>query len=138
MPSSPLYTSPAGGSTETGSVLGISLIYDYSLAVAVSVYDELLTRIVLGDYAPGSPLHEKELASELGVSRTPVREALLRLAEWCERFSPGVGLEDSEKPQGLLLDVTGLGPLFGGEGCLARQVVRKFRRRGLLFYLRFT
>jgi DNA-binding GntR family transcriptional regulator len=47
--------------------------------VAISVYDELLARIALGDYAPGSPLNEKELAAELGISRTPVREALLRL-----------------------------------------------------------
>ena len=47
--------------------------------MAISVYDELLARIALGDYAPGSPLSEKDLAAELGVSRTPVREALLRL-----------------------------------------------------------
>jgi len=47
--------------------------------VAISVYDELLARIALGDYAPGSPLNEKELAAELEISRTPVREALLRL-----------------------------------------------------------
>ena len=47
--------------------------------MAISVYDELLARIALGDYAPGSPLSEKDLAAELGISRTPVREALLRL-----------------------------------------------------------
>ncbi len=44
-----------------------------------TVYDRLLTGIALGDYAPGSALNERELAAELGVSRTPVREALLRL-----------------------------------------------------------
>ncbi len=44
-----------------------------------SVYDRLLTGIALADYAPGSALNEKELADQLGVSRTPVREALLRL-----------------------------------------------------------
>lgn len=44
-----------------------------------SVYDRLLTGIALGDYAPGSALNEKKLAAQLGVSRTPVREALLRL-----------------------------------------------------------
>ena len=47
--------------------------------MAISVYEELLARIALGDYAPGSPLNEKELAAELEISRTPVREALLRL-----------------------------------------------------------
>ncbi len=44
-----------------------------------TVYDRLLAGIALGDYAPGSALNERELAAELGVSRTPVREALLRL-----------------------------------------------------------
>ena len=44
-----------------------------------TVYNRLLAGIALGDYAPGSALKEKELAAELGVSRTPVREALLRL-----------------------------------------------------------
>jgi DNA-binding GntR family transcriptional regulator len=47
--------------------------------VASSVYDRLLSGIALGDYAPGAALNEKKLAAELGVSRTPVREALLRL-----------------------------------------------------------
>ena len=47
--------------------------------MATPVYNELLARIALGDYAPGSPLNEKELAAELAISRTPVREALLRL-----------------------------------------------------------
>jgi DNA-binding GntR family transcriptional regulator len=47
--------------------------------VTRTVYDRLLSGIALGDYAPGSALDEKKLAGELGVSRTPVREALLRL-----------------------------------------------------------
>jgi DNA-binding GntR family transcriptional regulator len=49
------------------------------MPVARTVYDRLLSKIALGDYAPGSALNEKKLAGELGVSRTPVREALLRL-----------------------------------------------------------
>ena len=42
-------------------------------------YDLLLDRILLGEYAPGAGLFENEIADELGVSRTPVREAFLRL-----------------------------------------------------------
>jgi DNA-binding GntR family transcriptional regulator len=37
--------------------------------------------IVAGEMAPGDPLREAELAQRLGVSRTPVREALSRMAE---------------------------------------------------------
>ncbi len=47
--------------------------------MTATAYDRLLTGIALGDYAPGSALNEKKLAAQLGVSRTPVREALLRL-----------------------------------------------------------
>jgi DNA-binding GntR family transcriptional regulator len=42
-------------------------------------YDILLARILMGDYQPGSNLLVPIIAEELGVSRTPVREALLRL-----------------------------------------------------------
>jgi DNA-binding GntR family transcriptional regulator len=45
------------------------------------VYDRLLSLIVAGEIAPNEPLREIELAKRLGVSRTPVREALRRLAE---------------------------------------------------------
>lgn len=44
-----------------------------------NVYDVLLERILLGEYAPGATIMEQDLAKQLGVSRTPVREALLRL-----------------------------------------------------------
>ena len=56
------------------------------------------------------------------------RTALLQLAGWCEQFGPIVGVED---PDNLLVDVTGLGSLFGGEERLAEQVMRAFQRLGL-------
>ncbi|MFE3448987.1 GntR family transcriptional regulator [Nonomuraea sp. NPDC059194] len=43
------------------------------------VVDDLRNLILGGQYAPGSRLGEVELAEMLGVSRTPVREALRRL-----------------------------------------------------------
>jgi DNA-binding GntR family transcriptional regulator len=43
------------------------------------VHQELLNRIIRGEIAPGLRLRDSDLAEELGVSRTPVREALLRL-----------------------------------------------------------
>ncbi|HEX7446558.1 MAG TPA: DNA polymerase Y family protein [Pirellulales bacterium] len=58
------------------------------------------------------------------------REALALLAAWCEPFSPAVGVESAEPPECLLLDVTGLEPLFHGEAALAEHVRREFMRRG--------
>jgi DNA-binding GntR family transcriptional regulator len=43
------------------------------------LYGELRQRIVDGTYAPGLALSQVTLAQELGVSRTPLREALRRL-----------------------------------------------------------
>lgn len=45
------------------------------------VYVRIRDAIVDGTLAPSEQLRDKELAAWLGVSRTPVREALLRLAE---------------------------------------------------------
>ena len=44
------------------------------------VYKRLRDAIVEGTFAPGEQLKDGELAEWLGVSRTPIREALLRLA----------------------------------------------------------
>lgn len=43
------------------------------------VRDELLTRMRSGQARPGVSVNEAEMASELGVSRTPLREALICL-----------------------------------------------------------
>ncbi|WP_187977884.1 GntR family transcriptional regulator [Mycetocola sp. JXN-3] len=44
------------------------------------VYDRILTAIVSGEFEPGRTLSDKELETWLGASRTPIREALGRLA----------------------------------------------------------
>jgi DNA-binding GntR family transcriptional regulator len=44
------------------------------------VYLQILQRIQHGGIAPGSKLRDAAIAADLGVSRTPVREALLRLS----------------------------------------------------------
>jgi DNA-binding GntR family transcriptional regulator len=49
-------------------------------SVVTLAYAELRALILAGDLAPGSRLAQAELAERLGISRTPVREALRRLA----------------------------------------------------------
>ena len=55
-----------------------------------TVHDRLRDAIVDGTLAPGEVVRDTELATWLGVSRTPVREALLRLGETrLVRAAPG-------------------------------------------------
>lgn len=42
-------------------------------------YDFIRERILSGEYAPGSPLMTEQLAEVVGVSRTPIRDALRQL-----------------------------------------------------------
>ncbi len=49
--------------------------------LASRVFDRLLHDIVSGLLPPGTPMAELDLCRRLGVSRTPVREALIKLAE---------------------------------------------------------
>lgn len=44
------------------------------------IYDTLLDAIVAGDLAAGEPISDKQLETWLGASRTPIREAVNRLA----------------------------------------------------------
>jgi DNA-binding GntR family transcriptional regulator len=45
-----------------------------------SVYEAVREGIISGDLRPGDPLVEAQLSADLGISKTPVREALIRLA----------------------------------------------------------
>ena len=48
---------------------------------AASIYRDLRTDIVSVRRKPGEPIAEKQIAETYGVSRTPVREAVLKLAD---------------------------------------------------------
>lgn len=48
-------------------------------SLSAHAYRVLLDRLIMLDIQPGEPIIEKQLAEELGIGRTPVREALKRL-----------------------------------------------------------
>lgn len=56
-------------------------------------------------------------------------ETLRKLALSCECFTPQFGIEESESPECLLLDVTGCVHLFDGEQEMASIIAADFRRR---------
>lgn len=74
------------------------------------IYDKIRGLIVSGDLAPGTTIHEPQIAAQFGVSRTPVREALLRLRS--------DGLVIIKKQSGTF--VAPIDPLSVEEGILVR------------------
>ncbi len=74
-----------------------------------SVYEVLVERITMGDYVPGVSLSEQDLAAELGISRTPVREAFLRLRiEGLVRIVPRGGIFVAEPTLRRVREVTSM------------------------------
>lgn len=70
------------------------------------VYDALRQRIATRSYAPGKRLTEVEIAQEFGISRTPVRQALHRLAvEGLVEVRNGVGIRVAEIDESELHDI---------------------------------
>ena len=89
------------------------------------VYANLRDAIVRAELAPGRQLSENELAASLGVSRTPVREALLELSfEGLVRVAPRSGVTVIGISPGDVLDsFTILGVLTGQAAAWAAQRV---------------
>ena len=52
---------------------------------------------------------------------------LQEIADWCDRYTPLVGLE---APDGLVLDISGCAHLFGGEIMLCRDLVSRLDAQG--------
>ena len=59
------------------------------------------------------------------------RKTLEEIAAWCHRFSPLVGLAEEDPVETLLLDVTGIAPLFGGEQAMNQQIETTFLQQHL-------
>ncbi len=87
-------------------------------------YDILAERILFGDYTPGMNLVEQDIAKELRISRTPVREALLRLKlEGLVRIIPRGGIYVEEATVQTIRDVTEVRLVL--EECLMRLAVER-------------
>lgn len=52
---------------------------DAPISLAEQAYRDIRDRLIMLDIRPGAPINDGQLAQELGVGRTPVREALKRL-----------------------------------------------------------
>jgi len=83
---------------------GLAAPIDRPRPLHEAVVDRLRDMIVEGQYAPAERLHEITLAETLGVSRTPVREALKLLAnEGLVQLLPGRGARvGRQTPEGVL------------------------------------
>lgn len=70
------------------------------------IYDELKNRILTGKLEPGIRLMENTLADELGVSRTPVREAIRKLEkEHLVTIAPRRGAYVAERNAKVMIDI---------------------------------
>jgi DNA-binding GntR family transcriptional regulator len=67
---------------------------------SAQIFNVLAQRISNSELAPGQPLREQPLSLEFGVSRTPLREALMRLEQ--------AGLIERHAPRGFVVRSVGL------------------------------
>jgi DNA-binding GntR family transcriptional regulator len=67
-----------GGEGQSGLPEELKIEYN---SLATQVYDVLWNRIVTQQIRPGEKLSDVQLSKDLGISRTPVREALYRLVQ---------------------------------------------------------
>jgi DNA-binding GntR family transcriptional regulator len=94
------------------------------------VYRVLKTEIVKGFLEPGTKLFEDKIATQMGVSRTPIREAIQKLAaEELIKIAPNqtlivteISLEDIKE----VLQIRGV-----LEGLAARVAAKKITRQGI-------
>ncbi len=108
------------------------LVYQYHISVALvgetlsgRAYDAIRRKIVRLDLAPGDVVSEADLQREIGIGRTPIREALQRLAR--EQFivvMPRRGMIVSG------VDVTELAMLYETRAILEPYAVRLAAERG--------
>lgn len=94
------------------------------------VYETLKDDIRHGELRPGEPLSENQISRRLDISRTPVREALQRLAqEGLVRNVPGQGVTVAAPTIHEVFDVIHIRSLLAPE--LARLAARSMEREDI-------
>jgi len=98
------------------------------------VYDKLKRKLLTGKIKPGTRMMEVDLAEELGVSRTPVREAVRQLEkEGLVRIDPGRGAFAQEvSVQGIIDTLTVREDLDALAASLACERIKKADEQKLL------
>jgi DNA-binding GntR family transcriptional regulator len=117
---------PSSGLARVKSASATRLPRINHLRLVDVAYEELRKRIVSGGFPMGSRLNEVHLASDLGVSRAPVREAVRRLSE--------EGLVVERPHQGAVvreLDAASLVDLYNVRAAIEPLAIRLATRRRL-------
>lgn len=67
-------------------------------SLAEKAYSEIKEMIISGTYEPGDVLRQEALSAAMGISRTPIRQALERLhLEGLIKYEPGIGASVAEQ-----------------------------------------
>lgn len=92
------------------------------------VYEELKRQIMIGEIPPGTRMMEVELADDMGVSRTPIREAIRKLEkEGLVSIEPRRGAYASDVSIKDMVDVLEVREFLEGmaAGLAAKRLPRK-------------
>lgn len=114
---------PSAGKLNHGRPLRTGIRPGMALAEAVALYEHAVAQSAGRAALPALHIEAYDPTAD--------RLALERWADWCQRFSPLVALEDAPRPASLLLDISGLAGLFGGEASLAALVAEQWAEQGL-------
>jgi len=97
---------------------------------AARAYEQLVDRLARGEHPPGSWLRERTLAETLGMSRTPVREALSKLSsEGLVRLERNRGAMVTKWSREQIEEIYGLRAII--EGYVASIAARKINASAL-------
>jgi DNA-binding GntR family transcriptional regulator len=107
-----------------------SALPDSEPSAAQRAYVEIVGRLATGELPPGSWLRERQLAESIGMSRTPVREALSKLSsEGLVRLERNRGAQVTAWSRHQIIEIYQLRAII--EGYVARVAAQKIDEAAL-------